>query len=637
MGLLKGRVLFQIPDENSLAMRPKCDVLPKGSTRYLRMKPKVPKPLDNRGEKVFPETGRILAAALMPSKAWQLLLLALTGACIYSGTLNHTFQFDSIQQIVENPYIRELKLWWEYTHNRRSFTIFSFALNYHFVEFDVKYWRIVNIIIHLLNAFLVRWLVQLIFKSPAMKESPMGRYSEPIAFFTALLFVAHPLATQSVTYVVQRATSMGVLFYLLSVCLYLVARMQPGPVLVRTLLYAGAVVVTLLGVQTKEIAYTIPLIIVLVELSLLRVRVRLSPREFWVLAGLLFLVVSGLAYLFSRNTFDIFKPIPPSPRNPEFITPMNYLWTQFSVIPKYVQLLLAPVRQNFDYDYPVLESLGDYRALLGLLFILSLFGLAVGMYNRHRIVAFGILWFFITLSIESSFIPLSDVIVEHRTYLPSVAFALILVYSAFALAKRAVAVRNVLVLWVLVLAFAAFQRNKVWKEPIVFWSDVIEKSPLKARGYNNRGAAYSEQGQHELAIADFSNAIALFPNYPLAYRNRSLAYVEQQEWDKALEDANKAIDMITHNADLFFTRGQIYYNLRQADLALQDYDQAIALDPAFWKAYTYRGILYLVKEEWEKALADFDTSIAINPDQPEISAYRDIAIKGMQGLENSDN
>lgn len=215
MGLLKGRVLFQIPDENSLAMRPKCDVLPKGSTRYLRMKPKVPKPLDNRGEKVFPETGRILAAALMPSKAWQLLLLALTGACIYSGTLNHTFQFDSIQQIVENPYIRELKLWWEYTHNRRSFTIFSFALNYHFVEFDVKYWRIVNIIIHLLNAFLVRWLVQLIFKSPAMKESPMGRYSEPIAFFTALLFVAHPLATQSVTYVVQRATSMGVLFYLL--------------------------------------------------------------------------------------------------------------------------------------------------------------------------------------------------------------------------------------------------------------------------------------------------------------------------------------------------------------------------------------------------------------------------------------
>jgi tetratricopeptide (TPR) repeat protein len=316
---------------------------------------------------------------------------------------------------------------------------------------------------------------------------------------------------------------------------------------------------------------------------------------------------------------------------------MNYLWTQFSVIPKYVQLLLAPVRQNFDYDYPVLESLGDYRALLGLLFILSLFGLAVGIYNRHRIVAFGILWFFITLSIESSFIPLSDVIVEHRTYLPSVAFSLILVYSAFVWAKRAVVVRNALVLWALVLAFAAFQRNKVWKEPVVFWSDVIEKSPLKARGYNNRGAAYSEQGQHELAIADFSNAIALFPNYPLAYRNRSLAYVEQQEWDKALEDANKAIDMITHNADLFFTRGQIYYNLRQADLALQDYDQAIALDPAFWKAYTYRGILYLVKEEWEKALADFDTSIAINPDQPEINTYRDMAIKGTQGSKNPDN
>ena len=129
----------------------------------------------------------------------------------------------------------------------------------------------------------------------------------------------------------------------------------------------------------------------------------------------------------------------------------------------------------------------------------------------------------------------------------------------------------------------------------------------------------------------------LFIYINIIYDAFIIYYVERQEWDKALEDANKAIGMIAHNADLFFTRGQIYYNLRQADLAVQDYDQAVALDARFWKAYTYRGILYLVKEEWEKALADFDTSIAINPDQPEISAYRDIAIKGMQGLENSDN
>jgi tetratricopeptide (TPR) repeat protein len=602
------------------------------------MKPNAPKPLDNRSEMVFSGRGKIPVVALVPAKGWQFLLLALTGACVYSGALNHTFQFDSIQQIVENPYIRELKPWWEYTHNRRSFTIFSFALNYYFVEFEVKYWRIINILIHSLNAFMVRWLVQLIFKSPAIKESPMARQAEAIAFFTALLFVVHPLATQSVTYVVQRATSMGVLFYLLSLCLYLSGRMWPGPVAVRVLLYAGALSAMLLGVQTKEIAYTMPLAILLIELFLLRVQIQFSRREFWLLAGLLCVVVSGLAYLFSRNTLDILKPIPPSPRNPELITPINYLWTQFSVIPKYVQLLLLPMRQNFDYDYPVLESLGDYRAWLGLLFILFLSALALGLYKRHRIITFGIAWFFMALSIESSFIPLSDVIVEHRTYLPSVGFFLIMVYGAFVWVKQGVALRNLLAILAVVLAFAAFQRNKVWKEPIAFWSDVIEKSPLKARGYNNRGAAYSEKGLYELAIADFTSAIALFPNYPLAYRNRSLAYVELQEWEKALQDANKALGMITHNADLFFTRGQIHYRLRQADLAMQDYDQAIALDPAFWKAYTYRGILYLVKEEWEKSLADLDASLAINPDQPDIGPYREMAMKkGMGSLKKTGN
>ena len=337
-----------------------------------------------------------------------------------------------------------------------------------------------------------------------------------------------------------------------------------------------------------------------------------------------------MAYLFSRNTLDILKPIPPSPRNPEFITPIYYLWTQFSVIPKYIQLLLVPVRQNFDYDYPVLESLSDLRAWPGLLFILALLALAAASYKRHRIIAFGIFWFFVTLSIESSFIPLSDVIVEHRTYLPSVGFFLAIVYSAFSLSSRTLVVRNLVAVWALVLVFAAFQRNKVWKEPIVFWSDVIKKSPLKARGYNNRGSGYAERGQHELAIADFSNAIALYPNYPLAYRNRSLSFVELQEWEKALQDANKTIEMITFNAEVFYTRGQIYYQLRQGDLALQDYKRAIELNPRFWKAYTYRGILYLVMKEWEKALADFDTSLAIRPNQAEVLTYREMAINSIQ-------
>ena len=593
------------------------------------MKPDAPEPHDGRGKMAFSGDGKKSVANFVSSTGWQLFFLALAGACIYSGTLNHTFQFDSIQQIVQNHDIRVLKPWWEYTNNRRSFTIFSFALNYHLVEFDVKYWRLVNIVIHILNAFAVRWLVKLVFESPALKENPVVRHATPIAFFTALLFVVHPLATQSVTYVVQRATSMGVLFYLLSVCLYLTARMRPGPLAVCLLLYAGVIGAALLGVQTKEIVYTVPFTILLIEVSFLRKHKNFGRSDVWIVVSLC-MSVGAMAYLFSRNTLDILKPIPPSPRNPEFITPIYYLWTQFSVIPKYIQLLLVPVRQNFDYDYPVLESLGDSRAWPGLLFILALLALAVALYKRHRIIAFGIFWFFITLSIESSFIPLSDVIVEHRTYLPSVGFFLAMVYSAFSLSGRTLVVRNLLAVWALVLVFAAFQRNKVWKEPIVFWSDVIKKSPLKARGYNNRGSGYAERGQHELAIADFSNAIALYPNYPLAYRNRSLSFVELQEWEKALQDANKTIEMITFNAEVFYTRGQIYYQLRQGDLALQDYKRAIELNPRFWKAYTYRGILHLVMKEWEKALADFDTSLAIKPDQADVGTYREMAINSIQ-------
>ena len=117
------------------------------------------------------------------------------------------------------------------------------------------------------------WLTALLFRTPNGKQSPLASRQRTIAFIVALLFVSHPLATQSVTYIVQRLASLATLFYLLSLCLY-EARLSETNARQKYGLFAGAFLAALLGLLSKENAYTLPFAIVLAELFFLRTESR---------------------------------------------------------------------------------------------------------------------------------------------------------------------------------------------------------------------------------------------------------------------------------------------------------------------------------------------------------------------------
>src|ERR1035438_772336 len=155
-------------------------------------------------------------------------VIILLGIIIYSNSFGCSFHFDDFQNFVDNAKIRNLSdinAWWHY-YPSRHVSIFSFVLNYHFFKLDVRYWHLINLVIHLINACLVGYLTVLIFSSPFMKNREITKEKKMLAFFTALLFVSHPLATQSVTYIVQREASLVAMFYFLSLVLYMKARLS---------------------------------------------------------------------------------------------------------------------------------------------------------------------------------------------------------------------------------------------------------------------------------------------------------------------------------------------------------------------------------------------------------------------------
>jgi protein O-mannosyl-transferase len=543
------------------------------------------------------------------------IIIVLLGSIVYSNSFNCAFQFDDLPNIVNNPALHSLKdvhAWWNFVPTRPLGNL-TFVLNYHFNQLDVRYYHFVNLLIHLINACLIAWFTLLIFSSPSMKGHKIIEYKKYLALFTALLFVSHPLATQSVTYIVQRLASMAAMFYFFSIILYMKARLSDKGIITKYLLYCGCLISGLLGILTKENAYTLPFAILMVEFFFLRKK-KLSIdlkdyRLYLFIAGFIGIIVIILL----KFSLKIFNSIPPEQGNTFTVTAFSYLLTQFSVMLKYIQLLILPINQNLDYDYAISTGFFEIRTLFSFIILLGLIILAIFLYKKHRMISFGIFWFFLTLSVEASFIPIPNLIFEHRTYLPSFGFFLILSSVIYILLWKKYKYLAVSILIIIIISnsFMTYERNKIWKDDLSLWSDVVSKSPNKARPIVNLALAYANRGQINVALTDNSKAIKVSPNYSLAYYNRGLNYKELGKWDKSIADLSKAIQIDPKYVDAYFNRGVVYGSLGKWDKAIADYSMGIKIDPKNADLYSSRGIAYGNMGQWDKSIAEYSRAIEI--------------------------
>ena len=380
-------------------------------------------------------------------------LISITILCtiIYSNTFDASWHFDDNTAIVENYSIRDLK-GTILAGGSRWIGFITFALNYHFGKLDVFGYHLVNICIHLISAILVYFLVLLSFKTPYLKDTKISHYKASLSLASGLIFVAHPIQTQAVTYIVQRFTSLATLFYLFSLVLFIKARLQNlggkrfySPSHLGC--YLGSLLAAYLAMKTKEISITLPAIILLYEFcffspslrALLRKLLYLIPflLTFFIVPlsryGIGLIGISGGTFIGIAEVGDV---IGQATQETKAIPRTHYLLTQFNVIVTYIRLLFFPVNQNLDYDYTISRTLFEFPTLLSFLFLVFTVIFGVWMFRRSRLISFGIFWFFVTLSVESSIIPIRDVIFEHRVYLPSVGFVIFLTVAIYQMMEQ---------------------------------------------------------------------------------------------------------------------------------------------------------------------------------------------------------
>lgn len=552
---------------------------------------------------------------------WRLIAILAVGLYIYSNSFDCSFQFDDKSNIVDNQAIRtlsDIQAIWNFDHSR-FWAYYTFALNYHLGGLNVWGFHFFNVVIHLLNACVVFWITLLLFRSPGLKDQPVARHASAIALITALLFVSHPLATGAVTYIVQRLASLAALFYFLVVAFYCKARLADSKK--KYAYFAASLLAALCAVHTKENTFTFPFALILIELYFFNTKkITINFKDSKVIAALLGFI-GFIAFSLSTFSFSVFNALPPTNNNPYPISSLHYFYTQLNVIVQYIKLLLVPVGQNIDHDIPMAQSLFEMPTLLNGVLLLALLALAIFLFKRNKLISFGILWFFLTLAVESSFIPITDFMFEHRTYLPSFGFFIVLstVLLHFAYDKYKTAVIAVCVLIIGSNAIMAHERNKVWKDDESLWSDVVAKSPNKVRGHLNLGYVYGNKQQWDLAIPQFNKVNELEPNrHSAAYYNLGIAYWSGQEQKKAMEYFSTAIKLDSTYAEAYQARGVGYHYSNEPDKALSDYSKAISLAPGKPDLYYNRGMIYAMKQQWDAAISDFSIAIAAMPQNPDL-------------------
>jgi tetratricopeptide (TPR) repeat protein len=605
--------------------------------------------------------------------------LVLLIVIVYSNTLNAPFQWDEWGFIVNNPIVKNLHYFTSPSDAARlprysSFITryvgyLTFALNYRIHGFSVAGYHMINIAIHIANSVLVYLIVLLTFRTPFFTIQDLrftSHDSRPlIAFFSAVLFAVHPLQTEAVTYVFQRFASLVAFFYLLSLTAYIRSRTSDAG-RQRIFYYSVSFLAAVLAMKTKENAFTLPLVITLYEFCFFTGSVKkrmlyLAPILFTL--GIIPLTIMSLAGLPQINTGT-------------FITfsRSDYFLTQIRVIVTYLRLLFFPVAQNLDYDYPVFKSFFDPQVLLSFIFLAAVF--AFGVYliignrqwaigngikakdkeddsrftsrstqnavrsrllsaerrtlNSGRLTGFGILWFFITLSVESSIIPLPMLIDEYRVYLPSAGVAMSLVAGAFMLKERLRSPKSKMVLasmfalMLAVLSVATYLRNEVWGDRVRLWEDTARKAPFKESVYFHLGNAYNDHNMFDEAVAQYLTAIKIQPDYVDAHYNLGNVYRSLNMFDKAIEQYLIAIKLKPDYAEAYDNLGSIYRGNNMPGKAIEQYLIAITWQPDDENAHYNLGNVYRSLNMFDKATEQYLIAIKLKPDDAE--AYNNLGL-----------
>lgn len=426
-----------------------------------------------------------------------LLFLVFVTIATYYNSIGVPFYLDDIGSIVNNASFKDATFSSLFTdYGLRVIGYFSLFVDFERNKLTVSGYHYTNIIIHVLSGLTVYvWVRKLV--GLAYGTLPKSSVSA-IAFFAALIFLLHPLQTQAVTYIVQRLASLVALFYLVSMCSYTLARSGSNKA-ANMFFYVLFILSAVCALLTKQNAFTLPFAILLIEFTFFNSKVARRIA----IGGFICCLVFVLTYLAFPQTLGSYVALLDSlTRETLEFTRFEYFCAQLPILWLYICKFFWPIGLHLDYG----AKISDFSAIgvtLAGFFHIVLLSIAIAKRKKMPLLFFGIVLFYVLHAIESSIIPIRDLVFEHRTYLPNVALVMITFGIGIELwirvfgegkAKRISVLITVIICS---LAYTTYQRNEQWLDPEKFYENELAHNPNNVRTLHNYAEFVGRKGDLE--------------------------------------------------------------------------------------------------------------------------------------------
>ena len=577
------------------------------------------------------------------------VVIVLAGVAAYYNTFSVPFVFDDMPSVVDNASIRHL---WPLGPvlspptngagvTARPIVNLSLAFNYAIGGLDVRGYHVFNLVVHALNGLLLFGLMRRTFLSAALRDR-FGRDATWLALGVALLWTVHPLQTETVTCVVQRTESLVAFFYLLTLLAFVRATEAPAAHWWAAL----SVGACLLGMATKEVMVTAPVIVLLYD----RTFVAGTFRDAWTRHRRIYLGLAATWLLLGGLLASVGGSRAGSAGFGLGVGAWNYALTQCYAISLYLKLAFWPNPLVVDYGMVVARSPAQVwpQAVL----LIALLVATIVALRRRPVLGFVGAWFFVILAPSSSFVPLiTQTIAEHRMYLPLAAVIALIVAALHAWAGRL----SLIVCAVLAIGLGAttVRRNFDYRSAIAIWTDTVEKRPANPRAHYSLGRLLIEAGRVDEGVRHDEEAVRLQPNYAEAINNVGVAMFGLGRVADAIGHYERAVhlrpDLVEPHANLAnalreagrlpeaIAQGEIaiklkpdaaeaHYNLgralheagRAAD-AKPRYQEALRLNPSLAEAHSGLADALADLGRMPDALAEYEQALKLKPDSFEVN------------------
>ena len=551
-----------------------------------------------------------------------LSLLVFLGLVVYFNSLSNGFVYDDYGTVVENRYIsqpgRLLKAIFSPSYYKfagleasyRPVSTLSYFLIYSVAGLNPFYYHLANLILHILNAILVYWLAYIILQHRLR------------ALMAGLLFACHPVLSEAVNSISYNDDLLTAFFFLLSLIVY--CRIRTEKLVLNIGPYLGALLLYFLGLLSKEMVITLPVMVVLYDLLLrdagrpvssLMQRINILKSRIHFYAG--FMIIS-LLYLWLRffllyNPRETLKASAGSLSERIIFLPGHLL--------NFIRLTLWPANLNADYVYAYPASVLDIRNLIGALVVMAMAGAAWWLYRFSKECCFAIGWFLFTLFPVYNLVEIYHPLAERYLYLPIIGFCLAVPLALQAAVRRRwskPATVNWLTLVPLVLIVGLYSagtmaRNRVWQSNFALWSQTVQTSPnsLVARG--GLGMAYLNRGMLDEAAEQFEITIKLYPEHHKGYYNLGLVYHKKGDLKKALAYFNQSVRLNPASSRAHFNLATLYLQQRKWDSAIRHYRKVNQLDPEIPLAHYNLAMAYAMQGKLKSAVAEWQQVLKLDP------------------------